>query len=131
MENSLEKIAKEEESTVNRMVEIVTRTKEIQAKMKKNLERKTMSVLIDILLESDRDKNFMYSPMEIQMLCIRLQRVEGVHFNEEKFRKLLPEDEREHVPLHDVIKVVYNLKDPTIPEEEKVFSIHEEDLMGT
>mmetsp|Transcript_12637 Transcript_12637/g.18573 ORF Transcript_12637/g.18573 Transcript_12637/m.18573 type:complete len:267 (-) Transcript_12637:219-1019(-) len=131
VEKTLEEIAKDGQSSVDRLVKIVKRTKEIQAAMKKNLERKMMSILLGILLESDRDKNFVYSPMEIQMMCMRLKMVQGIHFNEENFRKLLPSDPRESVELNDVIKVVWNLKDPTIPDEKRVFLIVPDDLVKT
>lgn len=131
VEETLEQIAKDFQSPVDRLVQIVERTKKVQAAMKKNLERKTMSLLLGILLESDRDKNFVYSPVEIQMMILRLKAVQGVHFNEENFRKLLPEDPRESVDLNDVIKVVWNLKDHTIPEKERVFTIHPEELVKT
>jgi len=124
VEEHLEKIAKEGQSTVNHLIDIQKRQTEINEKMHYVLGRRMLSILVGIILESDRDSNFRLSPPEIMMMKLRLQSVQGVTFHEDNFNKCLPEDQREHIELPEIMTIVWNLNDKSIPEEERVFTLN-------
>jgi len=129
VEEKLEKVAKEGKSTVEHLMKVQEKLTEYNVKMKDIMATKMLSVLFGIILESDRDRNFALNPQEIMMMILRLKSVQGVNFNEENFRKILPDDPREPVELPDIMKVVWNLEDQSIPVEDRVFSIHPEQLL--
>ena len=52
---------------------------------KKTQTENVMQCIITLLLDVDRDKNLTIDKNEIEDLFLRLDFIEGVHFDEEKF----------------------------------------------
>lgn len=98
----------------------MTRNAEIQVQIKKNLEKQVLSSLVSIVVNADSDRDFTLNDFELNMLIIRLKGVNGVAFDEDNFRKLIPEAP---VPLDKIMTVVRNLLNNDIPEEDNVFHL--------
>jgi hypothetical protein len=125
VEESLEKVAKSAQTSVNRLTEIVIRNAEIQTQIKKNLEKQVLTSLVSIVVNTDKDRDFELNDMELNTLIIRLRGVKGVAFDEANFRKTIP---KAPVPLANIMKVVRNLLNPDVPEADNVFHMKPKEL---
>ncbi|CAB9508087.1 expressed unknown protein [Seminavis robusta] len=127
VEEGLSKIAEESNTEVARLVEIVKETKTLQTQIKKSLERQVMQQIISAVVASDQDGNFSLSPRETNILKARLKQIDGVNLNEEKFYQMIAADDNE-LTVQDVMKIVRNLLDDSVPAEDNVFVLEPQSL---
>jgi len=113
---------------VDRLVVVVTETKRINAEMKKIVEASIIQQMITTVIRTDRNMDMEIGPNELKLLMTRLDVKPGFDFNKEQFLNLLgnPDDK---VSIEQIMKVIRNLKDPTLTRENSVFVIRPEQLM--
>ncbi len=61
--------------------------------MKKNLKAGAIQNVITVVLNSDADKNFTFDKNEVESLIANLKAINGLEMNEEKFRKIITEND--------------------------------------
>lgn len=113
---------------MDRLVAIVKENGELQLKVKKALERQIMQDIVDAVVGSDRDGNFTLSPQETKMLKIRLKNIRGIIFNEELFDHMLSKD-TDGLTVSDVMRIMRNLLDDSVPRASNVFVLDPESLV--
>jgi hypothetical protein len=110
---------------MDRLMSIVKRNGEIQAQIKKNLERQVIFDVVGIVVTADRDRDFSLSDMELNTLVMRMNGLQGVKFDEANFRKMIP---KAPVPLAKIFDVLRNLCDDNVAEKDNVFHLKPEEL---
>mmetsp|Transcript_16962 Transcript_16962/g.21462 ORF Transcript_16962/g.21462 Transcript_16962/m.21462 type:complete len:276 (-) Transcript_16962:228-1055(-) len=113
---------------VDRLVYVVSETKRINQKMKKNTQAKIVQQLITTVLRTDRDLDLKIGPIELKNLMMRLDHQPGFDFHADRFMNLLGNTD-EPVPIENIMRVIRNLKDDSVPEEENIFTIRPETLV--
>ena len=83
--------------------------------------------MVTTVLRTDRNLDLMIGPIELRNLMVRLDNTPGFDFHQDNFLKLLGNTD-EPVPVEKIMKVIRNLKDDSVPEEENVFTINERTL---
>mmetsp|Transcript_24117 Transcript_24117/g.39909 ORF Transcript_24117/g.39909 Transcript_24117/m.39909 type:complete len:269 (-) Transcript_24117:1065-1871(-) len=126
IEESLQKVATDAQTSVNRLTDIVIRNGEIQAQIKKNLANQVLSSLVSIVVNTDSDRDFTLNDFELNILILRLKGVKGVGFDETNFRKVIP---KAPVPLQSIMRLVRNLLDDDVPEQENVFHMNPKEML--
>lgn len=121
----MSEIAAKANTSVSRLTELVKRNGEIQAQIKQNLERQVLNDIVSTVVNTDRSQDFALNDVELSMLIMRLKAQKGVQFDEANFRKLV------EMPctLASILKVVRNLMDDSVPEEENVFHLQPRELI--
>ena len=125
VEATLERVAKDGKTSVTRLTEIIKRNREIQAKIKTNLERQVIQDLVTIVVATDRDGDFSLNEFELNELVLRLHGRQGVEFNEANFRKLV----KANCTLASIMKVIRNLMDDDVPEKDCVFHLNASEMI--
>ena len=87
VEEELSGIAEAAQTNVNRLVEINHEWRELNAKIKKNLERSVVQQVVSIVVQSDANRDFTIGTSELEMLVMRLKMIKGIEFDEANFRK--------------------------------------------
>jgi hypothetical protein len=128
VESKLNDVAIESGTQVERLVSIVQRNGEIQKEIKSQLEDQVVQQLLTAILTTDRDGNFTLDKHEVYQLEIRLQAIPAVHFEKQKFRDFLASDE-DDLTLSDLTKLVHNLKDPNLSDEQRIFHFEPKDIL--
>jgi hypothetical protein len=59
---------------------------------------------------------------------MRLAAIPAVHFEKEKFRDFLASDE-DDLTLADLTKLVHNLKDTSVPDDQRIFQFEPKDIL--
>lgn len=124
VEKDLAKLA--DTSNVDRLVKLVKEQGEVTRQMKENLKARVVHDTLDVVIRSDRNRDFMIGPREMQELMLRLNHVSGVDFKEDKFRALL--GKKKKYSLSNIMELLRNLLDDDVPEEDNVFDLKPEDL---
>ena len=128
VEDDLNEIAAKSGTQVDRLVNIVHENGELQEKIQDALQAQVMQQVMSAVLAVDRNRDFTLSPNEVQILEMRLQNIPGVIFDLAKFHHFLRSDVGE-LTLADVCGIAHNLKDDTVPDEEKLFRFQPHDLL--
>jgi len=127
VEDELGKIAGNTDN-VERLIEVVTETKRINAEMKKIVEASIIQQMITTIIRTDRNNDMVISPSELRLLMKRLDAKPGFDFNEEQFLNLLG-NPKEDTSIEEIMKVIRNLKDHSLSKEKSVFVIKPEQLL--
>lgn len=77
---------------VEKLIEIVQEQQELQEKIRQKRRQQIMQQILTIVVREDRDQNWSLKPTEIEKMIVRLGLVEGIEFNEVRFRELLTGD---------------------------------------
>jgi hypothetical protein len=125
IESALNDMAQKSNTSVTHLIELVKRNGEIQTQIKKNLERQVLQDIISLVVGTDRDKDFTLNDMELNMLIMRLQGHKGVRFDEANFRKVITTP----CTLSSILKVVRNLMDDDVPEDDNVFHLQPREII--
>ena len=125
VESSLSEIAAKAKTSVSRLTQLVKRNGEIQAQIKLTLERQVLHDIVSTVVNTDRNQDFALNDAELGMLVMRLKAQKGVQFDETNFRKLVETP----CTLASILKVVRNLMDDDVPEEENVFHLQPRELI--
>lgn len=126
VEKDLSKLANTD--NVEHLVKVVSETKRINKEMKKTMEASIIQQILTTVIRTDRDLDMKIGPWELKRLMVRLNGRAGFIFNKDKFLELLDNPTTEPVPIAKIMKVIRNLKDDSLSEEQNVFVIQPEQL---
>jgi hypothetical protein len=77
---------------IDRLLDVVAEQKELQEKLRRKINQQVMQQILAIVVREDRDQNWTLRPLEVEKLIVRLGLVEGIEFNEQRFRQMLTQD---------------------------------------
>jgi hypothetical protein len=132
VENKLSDLSVLQGQSVDELVEQVREYKEISEKVEENVKSQIVQNLISVIFTADRDRDFIIDPEEVDGLKQRLTLIDGVDFSEENFNKALVtaghdptqiDVKKGGYSIQAVIKVLRNLMDNDVPEEDNIFTI--------
>ena len=81
-----------------------------------------MQQLITTVLRTDRNSNLSIGPEEMKQLIISFEAQSSFTFHKFRFIQLIGGKNMD-VPVEKIVAVIRNLKDDTIPEHKKIFSL--------
>jgi hypothetical protein len=93
---------------------------DIQKKIKTNLEASVLQSVMEAMCQADRNRDFTLNPQEREMLVMRLKNLPGIELDEPNFTKMVGTAD---VKLSDLMKMLRNLKDDGIPENDNIFHL--------
>jgi hypothetical protein len=96
----LHKLAKNR--NVDRLTEIVQENKQLQEQIRKKIQQRVMQQLLGVVVKADRDQDFALGPKEIDVLIMRMGAINGIEFNEQRFREMLKDDPS----IHSIFKML-------------------------
>uniref|UniRef100_A0A7S2GX79 Uncharacterized protein n=1 Tax=Helicotheca tamesis TaxID=374047 RepID=A0A7S2GX79_9STRA len=117
VEKDLAKLANTD--NLDRLVEVVKETKRVTANIKKALEADVMFQVMEVLMKSDQNRDFIIGPKEINMMILRMKMVSGVKFNEKNFRAKVAAEG--NMSLTSIMDLFRDLEDDGIAEEDAIF----------
>lgn len=129
VEEELVGIAEAAQTNVNRLVEINQEWRDLNAKIKKNLERSVVQQVVTVVVQSDANRDFTIGTKELEMLVMRLNMIKGIVFDEANFRNMISRDADGIVHLSEIMKVLRNLMDDSVPEGDNIFHLKPETLL--
>lgn len=124
MERELNRIAKSPHH-VNRLLEVMHEQRELYEGIKENLKRSVLQNILSALVQSDADKNFIIHAREMEVLVVRLKLMDGVQFNEKRFRQLMGSSGSQS--LSTIMMLIRSLLQD---DDETVFVLCPEELTG-
>jgi hypothetical protein len=119
------RVVKTSGGNADRLVEIVQQNKELQQKIKANLERNIMQDILEAVLVSDLNEDFSLNLKELKRLETRFANLPAVTFDKANWTKFVAG--KEVIDLATVMGVLRNLTDD-IPDEDNIFHLHPEKL---
>ena len=128
VETKLNDVAMEAGAQVDRLVNVVSQNGELQKKIKALLEDEVVQNIMTAIITSDRDGSFTLDRREVYQLELRLDSLPAVHFDKLNFRDFLASDQ-DDLTLTDLTNLIKNLKDDTIPPEQKIFTFKPTDIL--
>lgn len=129
VEEELSGIAEAAQTNVNRLVEMNHEWRELNAKIKKNLERSVVQQVMSVVVQADADRDFFIGKSEMEVLILRLKMIQGIEFDEANFRKAVSMDADGIIHLSEIMKVLRNLMDDSVAEEDNIFHLKPETLL--
>jgi hypothetical protein len=123
VEEELFGIAEAAQTNVHRLVEMVQEMRELQEQIKKNLERSVVQQVVSVVVQSDANRDFCLGPAELEILVLRLKAIKGIEFDETNFQKALSQDEDGIIHLAEIMNVLRNLLDDSVPEQDNIFHL--------
>ena len=136
VEQDLRQLAQLEGRNVQTLMEQVEEYRRIQQEVSTSLKAQVIQNLIEVVIRSDDDDDFIIDKNEVDGLLTRLKCIDGVDFSEENFRKAISKagynveevlGEQGGFDLKAVMNIVQNLLDDK--EEDKVFVLNTKELL--
>lgn len=134
----MQQLSKLQGQSVDTLLKQIDEYRIIQAKVQQSLESQIIQNLIDVVIRSDNDQDFIIDKNEVDGLLSRLKSIEGVNFSEANFAKAIAKagfdvqavmEKRGGFDLTAVIAVVKNLLDDRVPAKENIFQIDVQRLL--
>mmetsp|Transcript_63743 Transcript_63743/g.94663 ORF Transcript_63743/g.94663 Transcript_63743/m.94663 type:complete len:142 (-) Transcript_63743:206-631(-) len=119
VEKDLSKLANT--SNLDRLVAVVNEQKRATANIKRILKNDIMVQVMRVLMDSDRNQDFVIGPNEIMMMILRMRNVNGVKFNEKNFRERVASEGS--MSLTEIMDLFRDLEDDDIDEENAIFTM--------
>ena len=119
-ESKLEKIAEQQGTSVESFVGLLKENQTILDGLKKCVKGDAEQIFVSAILDSDWDESNTFSDKEIKMLGIRMQNVPGVTINQQNLEKRVKATDGS---LSSILKLLSEMDDGTIPDEERIFVI--------
>jgi septal ring factor EnvC (AmiA/AmiB activator) len=120
MERDLNRIAGNPQN-VHRLLEVTDELRQVHEGIKENLKKSVLQNILTALVQSDTDKNFVIHAREMEILVVRLKLMDGVQFNEHKFRQAMGTGSQSLSSIMMMIRSLLQDDDETIfvlcPEE--------------
>lgn len=129
VEEELVDIAEAAQTNVNRLVEMNAEFKELNQKIKKNLETTVVQQVVSVVVQADANRDFTIGKAELEMLVMRLKLIKGIEFDETNFRKAVSLDADGVIHLAEIMAVLRNLLDDNVAEEDNIFHLKPETLL--
>lgn len=124
VEEALDVITQTQGQSVEAFAEQVKDNRKILQDMQKNLKANVLQNLLSVIIRSDTDGDFMIDDEETEELVRRMQSINGVTLNEQRFRDAI---KNAGGSLRAVMDVVKNLLSDNVSKEDSIFVIDEED----
>jgi uncharacterized protein YukE len=122
VEDALEMITSMQGNAVKAFADQVDQARQNLARLETSLKSDITSNLISLIFASDKDNDAVLDLDEVEPLITRINNLPGVEVHAQMFR-----DATVGKPINAVCDVISNLmKADDIPEEERIFVIHEE-----
>jgi hypothetical protein len=137
VEHDLRQLAQWEGKNVQTLMEQVEEYRRIQQNVAISLKAKVIQNLMEVVIRSDDDDDFIIDKNEVDGLLTRLKHMDGVDFSEANFHKAISKagynveevlSEQGGFDLKAVMNVVRNLLDDKA--EDKVFVVHTNELLS-
>eukprot|EP00550_Attheya_septentrionalis_P006625 CAMPEP_0198291958 /NCGR_PEP_ID=MMETSP1449-20131203/9281_1 /TAXON_ID=420275 /ORGANISM="Attheya septentrionalis, Strain CCMP2084" /LENGTH=271 /DNA_ID=CAMNT_0043990645 /DNA_START=111 /DNA_END=926 /DNA_ORIENTATION=- len=125
MEASLSGIMEKQGSSVGTFIDLVKENKSIQNKINANLEAVVLQDILDVVIRSDKDEDFIIDPEEVNLLIMRLQSSNGIEVEAEKFKELMA---KKGYKLSAVLDICRNLMDHSLADSECVIHVNSQGL---
>eukprot|EP00978_Attheya_sp_CCMP212_P045469 scaffold348153_cov48-Attheya_sp.AAC.2 len=93
--------------------------------MKEHLEAVALQDILDVVIRSDKDEDFIIDPEEVNLLILRLQSSNGIEVEPEKFKALMA---KKGYKLSAVLDVCRNLMDHNLEDSEHVIRVSSQGL---
>lgn len=122
-EQALDILTKTQGQSVSTFADQVKENRDILRKMQGNLRANVLQNIISVLIRSDTDGDFIIDDAEIDDLCGRLQRMNGVTVHEDKIRKVIQDNNGDINALMKICQDVMTKKH----EDEEMFTIEDDD----
>ena len=110
IEDGLSAMAEQQGTDLNRLKALTEENQKTIDETRKLMKGKICQHILTTVLKCD-DGDFMLDPRETDILCLRLNQIEGVKFHEEEMRDLI---EKQNGSLHAVMGVVRKYRFLTI-----------------
>uniref|UniRef100_A0A7S4MV79 Uncharacterized protein n=1 Tax=Odontella aurita TaxID=265563 RepID=A0A7S4MV79_9STRA len=138
VEEELAAIAGDASGGVRRLIAATDEQRMINREMEEKLKAEVLQTVIGAVVRSDRNRDFLLSPTEMESLVVRLGLIKGVGFDEKKFRQELRDNSSPldfaavHYSLDAIMSVLRNLirghSGDIFGEDGNIFSLHSENL---
>jgi hypothetical protein len=139
VEGQLRELSVLQGQSIQTLMDQVKQFREVQEKVKESLQAKVVQNIMAVLFCADSDKDFVIDAEEVDTLKLRLKMIEGVDFSEENFTKALikagydpnqVDVKKGGYSIQAVMEVLKNLMDADVPEEDNIFTIQPDKVMG-
>ena len=105
-EKALDAITETQGNSVKAFAMQVDENKEILDKMESNLRANVLQNVIDILIRSDNDGDFIIDDVEVDDLIARMERLQGGDMDDDKVRKIISDNNGDVNALMQIVKAV-------------------------
>ena len=122
-EEKLAAIAEESGSNTNKLRELVKENRKYLDEMHETLRDDVLQDMMTALLESERSEDGHFSDRELKMLALRLKGLPAIQVDEERFM----EKAKLSRSISAVFGMMKRIDDEDVPDEEKVFTLVEEE----
>ena len=138
VEANLAELSKVQGQSIDTFMAQMEQYRKLQSRIQESLQAKVIQNLIEVVIISDNDKDFIMDKNEVDGLLHRLKSIEGVDFSERNFKRAIEKagysfdtvmQEKGGFDLTAVICVVKNLLDDKVPEQDNIFQIDTQKLL--
>lgn len=128
VEQDLRHVAQLEGKNIQTLMEQVEEYRHIQKEIETSLQAKIIQNLMEVVIRSDDDDDFIIDKNEVDGLMTRLKSINGVNFSEDNFKQAIVNagfnakdvlEEQGGFDLKVVMKIIQNLLDDR--QDQKVF----------
>mmetsp|Transcript_23211 Transcript_23211/g.35127 ORF Transcript_23211/g.35127 Transcript_23211/m.35127 type:complete len:268 (-) Transcript_23211:3185-3988(-) len=124
VENEISLFAKDK-SDIERLQQIIHRQNEINIKMKACLRQQILTDIMQVVVNADRDRDFVVEGPELEMLIFRMRSIPGVVFHEHRFRAKVSSSGA--LTLSSILEMIRHLMADD-DESNDIFSLKPQDL---
>lgn len=130
VEEDLRQVAQLEGKNIQTLMEQVEEYRQIQSEIETSLQAKIIQNLMEVVIRSDDDDDFIIDKNEVDGLMTRLKSISGVDFSEDNFKQAIANagfntntvlEEQGGFDLKVVMKIIQNLLDDR--QDQKVFTL--------
>mmetsp|Transcript_12710 Transcript_12710/g.16057 ORF Transcript_12710/g.16057 Transcript_12710/m.16057 type:complete len:264 (-) Transcript_12710:277-1068(-) len=129
VEGELQKITGVSKENVDRLMKCTNEYKKIHERMKEILKVQIMQTIITTVIQSDTDRDFTIEEKELGMLVLRLGLIEGINFNEERFRKLFAGKQKHSIK--SVLAICKDLMDSDVTKKTSAIQVDTRSLVSS
>lgn len=116
VEEKLSKVANS--SNVDRLVEIVKETKQVNREIKENIKAKVVQDILSSVLRTDRNADLSIGNAgELKQLMTRLKNMPGFQFHEDRFLQILGAPTEKPIRIGKIMELIRNLLDDPNSQE--------------
>lgn len=116
VEEKLSKVAYS--SNVDRLVEIVKETKQVNREIKENIKAKVVQDILSSVLRTDRNADLSIGNAgELKQLMTRLKNMPGFQFHEDRFLQILGAPTEKPIRIGKIMELIRNLLDDPNSQE--------------
>lgn len=128
VEGELAAIASNGGTNVRRLIEVVDEQRRINREMEEKLKAEVLQTIVGAVMRSDGNRDFQLAPLEMESLVIRLGLIEGVGFDENKFRRELRRSNQgsANYSLGAIMSVLRNLMEGSrgmVGQQDAIFNV--------